>query len=439
MSIFSTGQDKASSFLEASIGKLRGLPQGVFGRRPCRLAILVSHPIQYFSPLFKRLAEQPEIDLTVLYCSLQGATPMKDAGFGVSFVWDIPLLAGYRFKELRNYWPGRVAGFFGCTNPGVVYELRRGGYDAAIVFGWGSLTTWLAFGAAKLAGIPWILYGDCADLYEDTKRWAKRQLKHWILGSLFRNTSAFLSIGKHNRRFYQRYGASPKKFSFMPYAVDNYFFHIRSGAARLHRQELRLQYRIPPTAVLVLFVGKLIPRKRPADLLAAFEFLQSSLPNLAIAYAGDGELRPVLEARISDSRLRNARVLGFKNQMALPEIYGMADMLVIPSARENWGLVVNEAMACGLPIITSDKTGAAADIVRNDENGFVYTCGDVGALSQAIQKLATNPDLRRRMGNRSWEIIQHFSYEECIEGVLSALAFVDQQKHLKRKLVHDLP
>ncbi len=134
-----------------SCNRLKSAASGV---RPRRLAILISHPVQYFSPLFRRLAEQPEIDLTVLYCSLQGAGTMNDPGFGVSFAWDIPLLEGYRYKALRNFWPGRLKGFFGCLNPGVITELRKGGYDATIVFGWGSLSTWMAFVGARSAGMP---------------------------------------------------------------------------------------------------------------------------------------------------------------------------------------------------------------------------------------------------------------------------------------------
>lgn len=397
-----------------------------------RLAILISHPVQYFAPLLQYLARQPEIDLTVLYCSLQGARTMKDPDFGVSFAWDIPLLKGYRYKKLRNYWPRQPNGFFSCINPGVITELRKGDYDAVIVFGWGSFTNWLAFAGAKLAGIPWMIYGDSIDLYENDRGWTRRRLKHLVLGTLFQNTAGFLTMGKLNRLFYQRYGASPERFFFVPYAVDNQFFHSKAVAARLRGKELRAQHGIPQGAILLLFAGKLIPRKRPEDLLAALQILQPDIPNLAIAFVGDGELCTFLETRISCLGVKNAKVLGFKNQTALPDVYAMADILVMPSSRENWGLVVNEAMACGLPVIASHRCGASADIVRDSENGFVYPCGDIGALAQAIRKLATNPDLRRRMGHRSWEIIQSFGYEKCVEGILSALRFAVRKERLRK-------
>ena len=402
---------------------------GASGARPYRLAILVSHPVQYFAPLFRRLAQQPEIDLTVLYCSLYGAKTVKDPGFGMTITWDIPLLEGYRYKELKNYWRGQPKGFFSYISPGVITELRKGAYDAVIVFGWGDLTSWLAFAGASFTGVPWVLYGDSIILYEDGKGWLKQQVKRFVLGTLFKKTSAFLTMGKLNRLYYRRYGASPDKFFFMPYPVDNQFFHERAMPAKRRREELRAQHGIPSGAVLVLFVGKLVARKRPQDLLAALQILQPSIPELAIAFAGEGELRASLEARISG--LKNIYMLGFKNQTKLPEVYGMADILVLPSSEENWGLVLNEAMASGMPVIASDKTGAAADLVKSGENGFVYPCGKIAALAEAIRKLAADPDLRQRMGTRSHDIIQDFGYEKCLEGIVRAVKFIDRQKRIE--------
>lgn len=416
-----------------SHGAQTGLQQqeetGASGARPYRLAILISHPVQYFAPLFRRLAQQPEIDLTVLYCSLHGAKTVKDPGFGMTIAWDTPLLEGYRYKELKNYWPGDLKGFFSYISPGIVTELRKGAYDALIVFGWGDLTSWLAFAGASFTGVPWVLYGDSIILYEDGKGWLKQQVKRFVLGTLFKKTPAFLTMGKLNRLYYRRYGASPDKFFFMPYPVDNQFFHERAMSARRRREELRAQHGIPCGAVLVLFVGKLVARKRPQDLLAALQILQPSIPELAIAFAGEGELRVSLESRISG--LKNIHMLGFKNQTKLPEVYGMADVLVLPSSEENWGLVLNEAMASGLPVIASDKTGASADIVKSGENGFVYRCGDIDALAEAIRKLATDPELRQRMGTRSHEIIQDFGYEKCLEGIVRAVKFIDWRKRIE--------
>ena len=245
-------------------------------------------------------------------------------------------------------------------------------------------------------------------------------LKTLLLGSLFRRTSAFLVMGKLNRAFYESYGAPASKTFFVPYPVDNDFFTLRAERAREHREALRARYGIPPEAVLLLFVGKLVRRKRPQDLLAVLRRLQPSLPYLGAVFVGEGELRPWLEAEVARGGMRNTFLLGFKNQTELPEVYAISDMLVLPSMREPWGLVTNEAMACGLPVVVSNMTGAGVDIVRGDDNGFVYPCGDIAALEKIIRRLAADAELRGRMGQRSKEIIRSFSYEQCVEGILKA-------------------
>lgn len=406
----------------------RAVKPGASAGRPFRLAALISHPVQYFSPLFQRLAERPEIDLTVLYCSLQGARAMKDPGFGVSFAWDVPLLKGYRYKELRNCWRWRVDGFFSCANPGAFTELAGGSYDALMAFGWGDLAAWLAFAGAKFAGIPWLIYGDTVSIYQGDSGWLKRQCKRRVLGALFRRTGGFLVSGAFNRRFYEMYGVPPDKCFDAPFAVDADLFARRAAEAGRRRNEIRARLGIPRDSAVFLFAGKLLPRKRPRDLLEALKILQTTAADVSVAFVGEGELRAELEAAISMDRLRGARLLGFRNQTELPEMYAMADALVLPSSWDPKPLVVNEAMACGLPVIVSDRTGVwgPGDIVRNGENGMVYPCGDTSALAAAIHRLAARPELRRRMGRRSFEIVQDFGYERCVNGILSAVKFVVQ-------------
>jgi len=182
---------------------------------------------------------------------------------------------------------------------------------------------------------------------------------------------------------------------------------------------------------LLLFSGKLVARKRPQDILRALRFLQAEFPLLGCLFAGEGVLRQRLQEETSRHKIANAFFLGFRNQSELPRIYACADCLVLPSVAEPRGVVVNEAMASGLPVIVSDRTGVwgPGDIVRDGENGFVYPCGDVRALAEAIRKLVNDPDLRLRMGKRSFEIIQGFTYEKCAGGILKALDSVVAVRH----------
>jgi glycosyltransferase involved in cell wall biosynthesis len=394
------------------------------GTRPYRLAIVLSHPVQYFSPLFRLLARQPEVDLTVLYCSLQGADRMYDPGFGASFSWDVPLLDGYRHKGLRNWWPGPLDGFFSRVNPGIIVELWKGNYDAVIVFGWASVTTWLTFGSAALGGLPWMLYGDSNARDEAALRGPKRRLKKLVLGALFRKTQAFLASGTFNRCFYELYGAPRRKCFDAPWPVDIQFFESRSRQARGRKKEIRAALGIPDESIVFLFVGKLTERKRPLDLVTALTCLRSTVPRIVVALVGEGEQRSLLEAEIARCGLRDACLLGFRNQSELPEMYGMADAFVLPSSRDPRGTVTNEAMACGLPVIVSDGVGVWGpdDIVRNGENGFVYPFGDTRALAEAMRRLATEAGLRQRMGRRSLEIIREFGCDRTVGGILKALA-----------------
>ena len=393
--------------------------------RPVRLAIVISHPVQYFSPLFRRLADQPEIDLTVFYSSLAGALPALDREFGVKVAWDTPLLEGYQFKALKNFWPGRRGGFWSYASPGIAKELWRGCYDAVLVYGWGDLSAWLAILAARSGKTPCMITGDSNYIYEKQMPKLKALLKRALLTPLFRNVQAFLVTGRFNRMFYADYAVKDERMFFAPFAVDNDYFIERALLARTSRDEIRARYGVPPHVVLLLFVGKLIQRKRPLDIALALKRLQPTLPSLGAVWVGDGELRPQLEAEIARLGVERACVLGFKNQNELPDLYAMSDMFVLPSWEDPMPLVTNEAMACGLPVIVSDRTGVwgQGGLVREGETGYVYRAGDVAALSDAVRKLVADPELRQAMGRRAGEVVKEFSLDRCVDGILQALRF----------------
>jgi glycosyltransferase involved in cell wall biosynthesis len=414
-----------SPCLGASVVKRK---QGEAERR-FRLAVVLSHPVQYFSPLFRRLAERPEISLTVLYSSLVGALPAMDPGFGVKVAWDTPLLEGYEFKILKNLWPGRWGGSRSYASPGIVTELWRGRYDAVLVYGWGDLSAWLAIMAARFAHRPCIITGDSNGLYEKELPWLKARVKKAVLTRLFRRVQAFLVTGPFNRMFYENYGVRADKLFFAPLAVDNGYFMRKAELARPRKDEIRARYGIPPHILLLLFVGKLVSRKRPLDIVFVLKELQHAFPSLGAAWVGDGELRPQLEAEIARQGVERAYLLGFKNQNELPDLYAMADVFALPSWHEPMGLVANEAMASGLPVIASNRTGVwgAGGLVRDGETGFVYPAGDVRALCEAVTKLAGDPELRQVMGRRATQVVGECSVDRCVDGILDAVRFAAQR------------
>ncbi|MBV8270162.1 MAG: glycosyltransferase family 4 protein [Planctomycetaceae bacterium] len=385
---------------------------------PLRVAALFSHPIQYFAPLMRALAAQPGVDLTVYYCSRQGLDEGHDPGFGVSFRWDVPLLGGYRSVFLPNIRGENGAhGFFRLINPSVIGELRRQSFDAILVHGYEHCTKWLAFWGARSAGMGMILRGESHLL--DERPWHIRAAKRLALGTLMRMTSACAYIGEANRAFYRHHGTPEERLFFAPYAVDNDAFRAQHERLRPRREELRAALGASPEAPIVLACGKLIEKKQPLLLLRAFQQVRSKRP-CVLVYAGDGVLRAEIERVVSEEEIPDVRITGFLNQSQIGAMYTAADCLALPSRLEPWGLVVNEAMNFGLPVVVSDRVGCAANLVRPGENGMIVDHRRPGPWAEALTTLASDAALRQAYGRRSREIVEGYSLEVCARALARA-------------------
>lgn len=384
-----------------------------------RLAIVASHVIQYQDPLFRRIAAEQDIELTVLYGSRHGAEPFHDAEMGTTVAWDVAMLHGYRHRFFRNVAPRGADRFWRLVNPRLVAHLLKREYDAVIFMtGWGTFTSLAGMAACRLARVPFFIFGDST--FPPPESTALSRIRAGMLRALFGLASGFMISGSRNAEYYRHYGADDSRFFAMPWAIDNARFIEESRFAEGEREVLRQRHGIARDDVAILFSGKLVPRKDPLTLLAAFTAMRN---RGTLVIAGDGELRTELE-RLANDRVR---FLGFINQTELPKIYAMSDLLVVPSINEPWGLVINEAMACSLPVIASDRTGAAADLVRDGENGFVFRAGDREQLAAQLDLLAGDSELRRRMGERSRAIIEDFDYAADVRGIRRMLQFVGSQ------------
>ena len=383
-----------------------------------RLAVVASHVIQYQDPFFRRLAAEPELDVTVLFFSTAGAQRYRDADMATTLAWDIEMLQGYRHVFLRNLAP-TASGWLRHVNPGIVTALSKRRYDAVLFMsGWGSFSSLLGIVTCIVKRIPFFLYGDSSFIPPATTWRAKlrARLARW----LFRRTAAFLISGAWNADYYRHYGADPARFFPMPWAIDNERFRRAAVMTPEERQALRASHGIAPDAMAILYSGKLIPRKDPMTLLRAFERMQRRA-GAAVVFMGDGELREALERDARERGVAEAvHFTGFVNQSAIPRHYAMCDVFVLPSTFDPRATVVNEAMACGLPVIVTDRCGPAGDIVRHGDNGFVIAVGDAAALAADLDVLVDR-DVRERMGQRSLEIIERWSYETGVEGVKAAV------------------
>lgn len=383
-------------------------------KRKWHLAVLTSHPIQYQAPLFRALAEHPRIDLTVFFCSDQGACEYYDDGFGRVVKWDIPLTDGYDHRFLVNISPlSSLSSPLGQINPSILRRLHRGNHHALLIHSYAKVSSLLGYLAARLRGIPVLLRTESTLLRE--RPWWVRVLKRAFLWVLLKQTSACLYIGTRNREFFVHHGVRSGRLFPAPYAVEN---ERLSAAAEEGRHRVRGELGIGPDRVVILYCGKLAAWKRPLDLVRALA--SAYLPRATLLIVGDGELRPQVEAEARALGL-DVRLAGFVNQAQLSAFYAASDCLVLPSEYEPWGLVVNEAMAAGLPVIVSDKVGCAADLVRSGENGVVYRCGDLAALAEALGVVVTDADRRRCWGRRSREIISGWDYQADVQGIVGAL------------------
>jgi glycosyltransferase involved in cell wall biosynthesis len=394
---------------------------------PVRLAYLVTHPIQYQAPLLRLIANQPDIDLHVMFGSDFSVRQFVDPGFGRAISWDVKLLEGYSSEVLPSF--GRkladdvLPDFWRPLSHGIARRLKAGRFDALWVHGYNRASHWAAMLAAKRLGLA-VLVRDEATQVSAPRSLAKRAVKQAFFRVLDRLVDGYLAIGSLNRDYYLAHGVASSKLFSMPYAVDNAFFQAGVARAAAERAILRARLGLAPDRPIILFAAKLIARKRPLDALEAFAQLAGDATARApyLLFAGDGELRPALEAAIARSGLADAHLLGFQSQAQLAALYDLADLLVLPSERESWGLVVNEAMNAGCAIVVNDRVGAGADLVRGGDNGFVYPCGDVGALAVSLRSVLRDPARCRTMGQRSRALIDRWSFAEDLAGLRAALA-----------------
>lgn len=382
-----------------------------------RIGILDTHPIQYHAPLYRKLAEV--LELKVFYAHRQTPEGQAAGGFGVAFDWDVPLLAGYPHVFLKNAArrPG-VDHFRGCDAPEIPGIIEGQRFDGFIVHGWHSLACWQAMRACWRTGTPLFVRGDSQ--LATPRPWWVRTAKRAVYRAFIPRFDVYLTVGQRARAYYLHYGADPARMVFCPHAVDNEWFAAQAQEARPRREALRRGMGVEHDDILLLFVGKFIAKKRISDLLEAAARLRGGGLHIRACLVGSGPLEADLRAQAGGLSLP-AHFAGFKNQSELSAYYCAADLLVLPSdGGETWGLVVNEAMACGLPAVVSDACGCAPDLIEEGKTGRTYPPGDVPALANAIGTLL--PRMRSmEIEQALQEKMRVYSITRAVEGILGAL------------------
>lgn len=383
-----------------------------------KIAILSSHPIQYFAPLYAHLSKNPHLDIKVLYCSDFGTKNSYDQGFQQAFQWDIDLLSGYSYEFIgKNYSLREPKGFFSLICPSIINVLYKNRFDVIWIHGHNYFVNILAMVFAKLYGTKVLMRCETHLLLSRNK--IKRAVRPLVLSVLYKLCDAFLAIGTNNQNFYLSLGIPISKIFLTPYTTDNERFIESTNTQRDNKKVLLNSIGIFNNYPNVLYISKLQKRKNPDLLINAASKIQDDI-NFNLIIAGSGEMLGECISLTKNLRVSNVFFPGFINQKAVPS-FAMADIFVLLSHSEPWGLVINEAMSASLPIIASEEVGASADLVDSNNGFLISRANELEETVQALKILLKNPDLRSAMGLQSLRKIQSWDFSATESGFLKAL------------------
>ncbi len=370
-----------------------------------KLAIITTHPIQYYAPVFKLLHERKKIEIKVFYTLGQQNGDKYDRGFGKTVSWDIPLLDGYPFEIVLNTSPNPGShNFKGVVNPKLNEQILDWKPDAVLVYGWAYNGHLRALRYFKNK-VPVYFRGDSTLLNESKS--IKSAVKHIFLNWLYKHVDHAFYVGANNKAYYKEYGLKENQLSFAPHAIDNERFNVGRSA---EVAELRSSLKIKNDDILILYAGKFEPVKNVELLVSAFLNLNSD--NVHLLLVGNGVDEQSLKTVAADGgKADKIHFLSFQNQTYMPVLYQSADLFCLPSVSESWGLSVNEAMACGKAILVSDKVGCAADLVVDVFNGAVFKSSDINSIIEKLELLTADKKLLTEYGERSCTIIKDWNFE----------------------------
>ncbi len=386
-----------------------------------RLAIVVSHPIQYYAPLYQRLARRTDLAIKVFFTwhAAQGA--VEDRGFKMPVAWDIPLTEGYEFELVPNVSskPGTDR-FWGLRNPSLVQRVAAWRPDLVHITGWAWLSHLRALYAFHERGIRTLFRGDShlLDSSESGLRW---WAKHALLRRVYSWPTGFLVVGAANRAYYEAFGVEPERLFSCPHSIDVGRFAEPNDAYEQEAASWRQQLGIAPDRCVFLFAGKFESKKQPIALINAVQTLANS--RLALILIGGGELEPELRA-LAAANPKLFHLLPFQNQSRMPIAYRLGDVFVLPSkSGETWGLAVNEALACGRPVLVSDRVGCAEDVV-DQSCGRIFAWNDPSALKRAIDEMSKDRNEQLQMRGAAMKRSWLFDISRTEDALVAALGEV---------------
>jgi glycosyltransferase involved in cell wall biosynthesis len=383
-----------------------------------KLAIITSHPIQYYAPWFRHLVAEEAFSTKVFYLWDFGVNKQLDVGFKQPIQWDIPLLTGYDYEFVANTSsnPG-THHFWGLQNPSLLEQISSYDPDAILLMSYNYASIYDFLWRWNPRKAPLLFRGDSHRILPSTgaKEWLRRQ----FISLIYRKFSACLYVGKANYGYFCDHGVPPQSLFFAPHAVDNDRFFAQAEEAHCQATLWKQELGIPKNHSLILFAGKFIPKKRPTDLLQAF--LQANLPQVSLLFVGAGTLES--ELQLQAAKHPHIYFAPFQNQTLMPRTYATADLVVLPSygSGETWGLAINEAMCMSRPVIASTHVGCVQDLIHPYKNGLIFPAGDVSALSACLKEAFSDRERLKTWGEESCKILGNYSYKQTTQGLREAL------------------
>ncbi len=372
-----------------------------------RLVILTEIISPYRIPLFNELARRPGIELHVIFLA------ETDPDLRQWRVYKDEIKFSY---QVLTSWRKRFAGHNLLLNRGVGRALMAATPDAILCGGYNYVASWQALRWARRRGTPFLLWSESN--LQDLRR--NLAIVEFLKEQFLSRCSGFIVPGRTARAYLRAHNIEDGAIYTAPNAVDNELFSAAAEVAHREATVRRRELQVPER--YFLFVGRLVPEKGVFDLLAAYAKLESTVRgDVGLVFAGDGVCRRQLEERASSISPGVIRFAGFAQRDQLASYYALACALILPTYTDPWGLVVNEAMACGLPVILTPAAGCAVDLVREGWNGMLIPPHDVPSLASAMDNLARQPDLCATMGANSAQHISRYSAREWANGIARAI------------------
>ena len=380
-----------------------------------KLAIITTHPIQYYAPVFKLLHEREQIEVKVFYTWGEDSQKSHDPGFNKTVKWDIALLDGYPYEWVKNTStsPGSH-NFKGVVNPELPQQIEAYKPDAILIYGWAYSGHLKAIRYFKNK-VPVFFRGDSTLL--NKQKGIKSLLKSIFLKWVYSHVYHAFYVGTNNKAYFKQYGLKEDQLNFAPHAIDNARFQTDQSQ---QATQLRASLNITDDDILILYAGKFEPFKNIKTLVAAFANITQ--PNVHLLLVGNGVDEPDLVSYAKTNDIKRLHFLNFVNQSYIPVVYQAADIYCLPSISESWGLAVNEAMACSKAVLVSDKVGCAIDLAFPGKNGDIFEAANVDDLTKKLTQLVSHGKARLlQMGEYSQQIIKAWDFETQVKAIEEGL------------------